>query len=271
MLGSLAVAVRFMLRIDDRILMLEDEVEMVVGRASDCGICLDDLLVSRRHAVFRARPDGAYVEDLGSRNGITINGLAQPGETKVRHGDRIGVGSHVIQVLDANREKHQTLPRVPAGRADETVPTMPVSPHANATTQAGRDVFGMLFDVADKAIGAGRIPDAHSAVEYLSNGLIEALEKGKPVTEPTLDRAASYLLQMAELTKDGRWIDRLLEIYDKAERVPSGTAIETMTALIPRVRAASGVALRGFVQRMLHRPLPPADRLRLKRLELLGS
>src|SRR5688500_15095853 len=185
-----------MLRHADRVLMLEDGAELVAGRAADSAICLDDLLVSRRHAVFRTKPDGAYVEDLGSRNGILVNGVTTPGETKLRHGDRVTIGTHVIQLLDASRERHKTMPRM-APRADETVPTAPVSPYATATTQTSRDVFGMLFDVADKALAAGRLPDAQSSVEYLSNGLAEALAKRQVVADLTLEHASGYLLRIA--------------------------------------------------------------------------
>jgi pSer/pThr/pTyr-binding forkhead associated (FHA) protein len=260
-----------MLRHADRVLMLEDGAELVVGRASDSTICLDDLLVSRHHAVFRARPDGAYVEDLQSRNGILINGAQTPGETKLRHGDRVAVGSHVFQLLDANREKHSTLPRVAQGRADETVPTAAVNPYATATTQSSRDVFGMLFDVADKALGAGRLPDAQSAVEYLANGLVEALQKGKPVEDATLDRAGLYLVRIGEVTRDARWIERLFEVHGLAEKVPSLDVIEALAAALPRLRSSPGAAVRGFVGRMQQRPIPPTDRTRLVRLERLGG
>lgn len=254
-------------------ILLEDDAELVAGRAADCAICIDDLKVSRRHAVFRTKPDGAYVEDLGSRNGILVNGSLAPGETKLRHGDRIAIGDNVVQLLDASRERHKTLPRLPGmARGDETVPTRAesASPHSTATTQTSRDIFGMLFDVADKAFGAGRVADAESAVQYLHGGLLEAMHKGKPVEEGTLARAGAYLLRCAEETQDGIWVDRLLELYGAAERVPSSELIDRIGSTIPRVRATSGVAMRSYVTAMLARPLAPADRVRLKRLEALG-
>ena len=268
-----AVGIRFMLRHQDRMILLEDDAELVAGRAADCAVCIDDLRVSRRHAVFRTKPDGAYVEDLGSRNGILVNGNEAPGETKLRHGDRITIGAHTVQLLDAARERQKTMPRIQPARGDETVPVaiQNVSPHATATTQTSRDVFGMLFDVADKAFASGRVADAESAVQYLQGGLSEALRKGKPVDEATLARAGAYLLRCAEETQDGAWVDRLLELYGAAERVPSGEMIDRITHAIPRVRATSGVVMRSYISAMLARPLPPADRVRLKRLEVLGT
>jgi hypothetical protein len=47
---------------------------VVVGRSSTCDIVVDDPNVSRRHAEIR-REDGAYwIVDLGSTNGLTLNG-----------------------------------------------------------------------------------------------------------------------------------------------------------------------------------------------------
>ena len=52
---------------------LDDSV-LVVGRSRDCDIAVDDPNVSRRHAEIR-HEDGAYwIVDLGSTNGITVDG-----------------------------------------------------------------------------------------------------------------------------------------------------------------------------------------------------
>ena len=52
---------------------LDDRV-LVIGRSRDCDITVDDPNVSRRHAEIR-HEDGAYwLVDLGSTNGITVDG-----------------------------------------------------------------------------------------------------------------------------------------------------------------------------------------------------
>jgi pSer/pThr/pTyr-binding forkhead associated (FHA) protein len=48
--------------------------DFVIGRSSDCSLAVDDPLVSRRHAVLHVSADAVVAEDLGSRNGITVNG-----------------------------------------------------------------------------------------------------------------------------------------------------------------------------------------------------
>jgi len=52
---------------------LLDTEEVSAGRHPDSDIFLDDVTVSRRHAVFRRGPDGYHVVDVGSLNGTYVN------------------------------------------------------------------------------------------------------------------------------------------------------------------------------------------------------
>ncbi len=48
---------------------------VIVGRDADCGVCLNDPRLSRRHAEFVTAGELVSVRDLQSRNGIEINGV----------------------------------------------------------------------------------------------------------------------------------------------------------------------------------------------------
>jgi len=65
----------------------------VVGRGRDCDVVLDDTGVSRRHAEVLPEGDGWTIEDLGSTNGVRVNGLTVQGSHHLRSGDRIEMGS----------------------------------------------------------------------------------------------------------------------------------------------------------------------------------
>jgi len=71
---------------------------LVLGRDGECGICIHDNSVSRRHARIHPRPDGYYAEDLGSTNGTYINDVAA-GMTRLRDGDYLRVGSCIYRFL----------------------------------------------------------------------------------------------------------------------------------------------------------------------------
>lgn len=71
--------------------------ELLVGRSEECGVVLEDLTVSRRHAVLHYR-DGVWaLQDVGSRNGTTVNGV-RVGRSQIRAGDRVGFGDQVVLV-----------------------------------------------------------------------------------------------------------------------------------------------------------------------------
>ncbi len=57
-----------------------------IGRSRDCDIVLDDVGISRRHAEIRPGPDGWTVEDLGSTNGVLVNGLRVRGAQLLQPG-----------------------------------------------------------------------------------------------------------------------------------------------------------------------------------------
>lgn len=47
----------------------------IVGRGPECDVRIDHPDVSRRHARLSLRDDGLWVEDLGSKNGTTVDGV----------------------------------------------------------------------------------------------------------------------------------------------------------------------------------------------------
>ena len=65
----------------------------VIGRSRECDVVLDDSSVSRRHAELRPRGGVWSIEDLGSTNGVRVNGLAVDGAQDLRSGDRVEMGS----------------------------------------------------------------------------------------------------------------------------------------------------------------------------------
>lgn len=65
---------------------------VVIGRSSSCEIVLEDPNASRRHASVTHGANGWQVEDLGSTNGVKVNGRQVTGAHGLRSGDRIELG-----------------------------------------------------------------------------------------------------------------------------------------------------------------------------------
>ena len=64
---------------------------VVMGRSRDCDVRLDDPNVSRRHAEVRREEGGWVVADLGSTNGVKLNGR-RVSEAPLKPGDEIALG-----------------------------------------------------------------------------------------------------------------------------------------------------------------------------------
>ncbi len=66
----------------------------VIGRSRECDIVLGDANVSRRHAEIRPIGSGWAIADLGSTNGVRVNGVAVGGAGhQLQGGDHIDIGT----------------------------------------------------------------------------------------------------------------------------------------------------------------------------------
>jgi pSer/pThr/pTyr-binding forkhead associated (FHA) protein len=80
-----------------------DRVSTTAGRHPDSDIFLDDITVSRRHAVFERREGGYVLRDVGSLNGTYVN-RERVDERPLRSGDELQIGRYVLTFLLAGRE-----------------------------------------------------------------------------------------------------------------------------------------------------------------------
>ncbi len=66
--------------------------KIMVGRASDCDVRLQLPSVSSKHAAITRTESGVTVEDLGSTNGVKVNGRKIT-HLQLKHGDQIEIGT----------------------------------------------------------------------------------------------------------------------------------------------------------------------------------
>jgi hypothetical protein len=80
-----------------------ERAEVSIGRSPDCDIFLDDVTVSRRHAILRG--DGAHeIEDLGSLNGTFVN-RKRVERARLEDGDELQIGKYRMTYF-ASHEHH---------------------------------------------------------------------------------------------------------------------------------------------------------------------
>lgn len=79
--------------------MLEVAAPTRLGRGGENAVRLDgDEFVSTRHALLEPRPDGLWVEDLGSTNGTFVNGARVTSARLLRTGDVLRIGQTDLRV-----------------------------------------------------------------------------------------------------------------------------------------------------------------------------
>jgi hypothetical protein len=76
-----------------------DLEETTIGRSPDCGIFLDDVTVSRRHAVLRRSDRTFTIEDQGSLNGTFVNRKRVESAT-LEDGDELQIGKYRLTFLN---------------------------------------------------------------------------------------------------------------------------------------------------------------------------
>lgn len=88
--------------------------DLIVGREAGCDLQLCDDSVSRRHARLETTPEGCWVVDMGSTNGVYVNDLRVERQ-QLAAGDRLRLGNQIFRFLGADRveaEYHEAVFRM---------------------------------------------------------------------------------------------------------------------------------------------------------------
>lgn len=78
---------------------LEVHDELLLGRAPDCQVVVDDPFASARHARLVPRGEGVWLEDLGSTNGTFLGAEAVQGGVLLSEGGRFSIGDVTFELV----------------------------------------------------------------------------------------------------------------------------------------------------------------------------
>ena len=213
--------------------VIEVKDTILVGRSSRCAVVLDDDLSSREHCRIELDADRLVVRDLGSRNGVLVNGRRVDGELELHHGDTLSVGRSLLVVLrqhEAPRSGRATRARTrPQGGADPEELAALTVPFVQAARDAMRR--GDLDGAMSNARG---LFDAHHEI---GGGRLDAV---------TIAEAIDLALDLAGRTADAYWLEQLLDLH-LAERLPMSDVVASRLARLARLAGALGTSLDDYV------------------------
>jgi uncharacterized protein DUF4388/FHA domain-containing protein len=112
----------------------EMEDKLILGRAPDADVVLDETMVSRRHARLYVEDEALYIEDLGSTNGTFVNGQ-KIHSSALKEGDRILVGTSLMKLISADAMEGTAKLQMPGPGGESTARlTLPLSMFDPAAT-----------------------------------------------------------------------------------------------------------------------------------------
>jgi hypothetical protein len=225
------------------------EGRFVIGRSAECQLSLDDPLVSRQHALLTVTGPEITVEDLGSRNGVLLNGVRISVKQPVMIGDRIKIGSQELQLV---RAAHPTRPE---GRAAAPTARLPA--------------MGVLGTLAEKALALGHADEAERIVGSLLKEVLERAEARRDIDPELLQKACGFGLQLAKLNGKGVWVDYIIRLHREANRLLPAAMVDELHELMRKVDAVDVASLRTYAAAMRERAgsMSPAERFLVSRIE----
>jgi hypothetical protein len=257
-----------------------------IGRSVECQLTLDDPLVSRRHARIVVEDDAVHIEDLGSRNGVRVNGSVIQGSTLLRSGDRIRIGTQevIFTRVDAVGAQFRVTGklrlcvtcRLPypkemiacpgCGATEQTDDDMPTGGGAEGSTWSVQ----LLVEAIERALRLGRANDAEALMRRAAAQVDDMVTSGQRLDPEAFSTLALQACATSQGAGDPAWAVWALGVFGRVSIVPSVAVVD---ALGP-VAEKHGRLVRTAVEELLLRLSPgpaaaPPAREGLARLDAL--
>lgn len=211
--------------------------EVVLGRSPDCQVTIEDPLVSRRHASISLAGTHPTIVDLGSRNGVRLNGELISDRAVLQNNDRIRLGTQdlVFLVVDADRSARQTRATGMIRQCQHCSRPFPgespVCPHCGtevgAQTQTAEFdtitalvvepgagwAFQLLGEVVERALNADRMAEAERALQRAAKEIDERVRNNRGVDAVSLSKLSLYAFRLALAQGRLEWVRWVLDLY----------------------------------------------------------
>lgn len=263
--------------------------EVVLGRSPECHITIEDPLISRRHAKIAIEGGNASIEDLGSRNGVRINGRAITGTVPLADGDRIRLGTQELLFSVVRRNDRPARPTgymrvchacgtpypegspscphcgAPALEEEDTVSGMMVESRRNWT-------FQLLGEVIERALATKRAAEADRLMRRAAKEVDDRLAAGERLDSNNIAMISSFAVRLARLLGGSEWVAWALTLHRRQGRMLTDDIITELESLDLDALPDVPPVLDSYVSWYKTQPPPSANDLpRLARLEELLS
>lgn len=236
---------------------------LLLGRAEDANIVIDDPLISRAHARLVVQADETViVEDLHSTNGVFVNGmrLARP-SCRLAEGDRLLLGTTEVSVFSSRASA-----TIPIEHHTAEVLKRPAPSPNTATVVTSRPDAGRMLPVTDRSnavelvgnlarrlMATGRGPEAVRVLSDHLNNVLLGASAGLSVPDSVLDHASEHAIELFHWTQRAAWIDYIFQLHLACQRLPSTESLLLVERELERNPAIDRELLQYFVSSLQSR------------------
>ncbi|MCC7292538.1 MAG: SpoIIE family protein phosphatase [Phycisphaerales bacterium] len=122
---------------------------LVIGREPTCDLWVDDPSTSRRHARFSHTREGHIIEDLGSKNGLLVNGI-QLHSKVLEDGDVLTIGN--VEILYRGGGPDPRTAAVVVSDAQPSLETASYTRRAGGPLQLSQQRLQVLYDLSGRLV-----------------------------------------------------------------------------------------------------------------------
>jgi hypothetical protein len=236
--------------------------ELILGRSPDCHVTIEDPLVSRRHARILLGGQEPTISDLGSRNGVRLNGELIVGEAPLHNEDRVRLGTQDLVFIILDEDRSGRLSRTtgmirqclscerPFPGECSSCPhcgasVKPSSERAEFDTLTGLIVepeagwaFQLLGEVVERSLSSGRHAEADRALQRAAREIDARLGNNRGIDAVSLSKLSSYALSLAESQGRLEWVRWVLGLYKAHGAMFSAELVDWIESSSPPFRQA---------------------------------
>ena len=282
-----------MIRFRLRFLLQEIDLpqgETLIGRSTACHITLEDPLVSRTHARITVDGETARVEDMGSRNGLLVNGERIKLPTDLTDGTRIRVGTQefvlgrLMESRGARKVSQDTGFLCHCAACGLPYPNkMSECPNCGSSERFEEDTLSgslpsreawtldLVVETVRKARQLGRWADVERLLRRAGEAIDRLLGAGEPVEAEQLEVLADAAVALSVSLGQAQWASWILGIYASLGLVPTRDVGRNLSSLPPEERNTLAPVASRVVRRAEDGTLPGVEHGALDELRLLAG
>jgi pSer/pThr/pTyr-binding forkhead associated (FHA) protein len=247
--------------------------KLYLGRSPECELAISDPAVSRRHARLWVSSAQIVIEDLGSQNGVYVNGARIQGPCELRAGDVLRICTHELQLVDIdsqprsdpepNRyritadtftgsEKATLLEELHASRPPVERPSMRVTSLKSrpSSSPPGSDSLAKAVVQLDDALHAGDLSEAERRMGPILMRVHELLLEQHPSALELAEHVVVSAARLAGETRSAAFMNYAVTLYQLLNRPLPEPAVNVIHVLVHAGLYPNMPALETYIARI---------------------